>query len=139
MTDARRPVHVGVFLGLSAGAYALCLAVVTSLQAQSEAAVMRDRGPTVAAIAALAAHNDALEADARHAGRTYERAAGAYGAVGQSLADVDAELAQLARLVGQIDGAAQSLPDRVALPQVSGTIRNVSRPAVHATTGASGG
>lgn len=139
MTEHRRPLHVGVFLGLSAGAYALSLATVTALQAQSEASVMADRAPTSRAIVELAAQHDLLEADARDAGLLYERATGAYDRVGRTLGDVEAQLGTLARVVEAVDGAARALPDRVALPPVSRAITRVGPPAVHATTAASGG
>lgn len=139
MTEPRRPLHVGAFLGLSAGAYALSLAAVTALQARSEAAVIADRGPTAQAIGELTRRNDGLEADARHAGLAYERATGAYDRVGQSLADVEAGLGELATIVEAVDGAARSLPDHVALPRVSRTVRSVRPAPVHATTSASGG
>lgn len=139
MTDARRPLHVGVFLGLSAGVYAISLAAVTALQAQSEMAVVADRAPTARAIAELAAQNDSLEARARRAGRTYDRATDAYDRVGRKLADVEAQLTSLADVVGAVNGAAQALPDRVALPRITRAVTTVSRPTVHATTAASGG
>lgn len=139
MTDARRPVHVGVFLGLSAGAYALSLAGVTALQAQSEAAIAADRVPTAEAISQLAAQNDSLEADAGRARLTYDRAMGAYDRVGQTLAEVEGRLGELAKTVEAVDGAARALPDRVALPQVSRTVTSIKSPTVHATTSASGG
>jgi hypothetical protein len=85
MTEVRRPLHVVAYLGLSAGAYAVSLAAVTALQAQSEAAVHTDRAPTAQAIADIAAANDRLEARAGLVGRTYERATGAYDQVRQTL------------------------------------------------------
>lgn len=139
MTEVRRPLHVIVYLGLSAGAYAVSLAAVTALQAQSEAAVVTDRAPTAQAIAGLSAANDRLETRARLVGLTYERATGAYDRVGQTLADVEAQLAGLADLVGDVNGASVALPDRVALPRLTRTVTPVSQPTVHATTAASGG
>jgi hypothetical protein len=139
MTEPRRPLHLAVFLGLSAGAYAVNLAGVTALQAQSEAAVLIDRVPTSQAIATIAAGHDALEARADRAAAAYARAADAYGMVGQTMADVEAQLSELAGVVSTIEGAAQSLPSRVALPRVTRVVTAVTRPAVHATTAASGG
>jgi hypothetical protein len=139
MTEARRPLHVVAYLGLSAGAYAVSLAAVTAQQAQSEAAVLTDRAPTAQAIAQLSAANDRLETRARLVGRTYEQATGAYDRVGQTLADIEAQLAGLADIVGAVNGASLALPDRVALPRLTRTVTPVSRPTVHATTAASGG
>lgn len=139
MTEARRPLHVVAYLGLSAGVYAVSLAAVTALQAQSEAAVVTDRAPAAQAIAGLSAANDRLEARAGLIGQTYEQATGAYDRLGQTLADVEAQLAGLADIVGTVNGASLALPDRVALPSITRTVAPVSRPTVHATTAASGG
>ena len=139
MTDRRWPLHIGVFLGVSAGAYALSLAGVTALQARSEAATVADRGPTAEAIARLAARNDSLEATALNAGQTYERATGSYDRLAQAMPDVEIQLGDLARIVEAVDGAARALPDRVALPPVSRTVTRAKPATVHATTAASGG
>jgi hypothetical protein len=139
MTDPRRPLHLGVFLGLSAGAYALGLACVTALQAQAEATIVNDRAPTAEAISQLAAQNDSLERNARHAAQTYSWATGAYARVGQTLAEVEARLGELAQTVEAVDGAARALPDRVALPRVNRQVTSINSTTVHATTGASGG
>ena len=139
MTEARRPLHLGVFLGLSAGAYACSLAAVTAFQVQSEAVVAADRAPAARAIAELAAGHDALESRASIAGTAYGRASDAYDAVGRTLSDVEAQLADLAGVVGAVDGAAGALPDRVDLPRINRAATTVSRPTVHATTAASGG
>lgn len=138
MTDTRRPLHIGVFLGLSTTAYALSLAGVTALQSGSEAASMADRAPTRTAISALTAQNDALEATARDAGAAFDRANGAYDRVGRTIAEVEAQMASLAGAVGKVNGAAKALPGRVALPTVGRAPASAKAPAVHATTGASG-
>ena len=139
MTEARRPFHLGVFLGLSAGAYAISLAAVTAFQAQSELVVAADRAPAARAIAELAAGHDTLESRASIAGQAYGRASVAYDAVGRTLSDVEVRLSDLAGVVGEVDGAANALPDRVALPRINRAAATVSRPTVHATTAASGG
>jgi hypothetical protein len=139
VTDPRRPLHVGVFLGLSAGAYALGLAGVTALEAQSEATIADDRAPTAEAISELRAQNDSLEASARHAALTYNWATGEYDRVGQTLAGIEARLGELAQAVEAVDGAARALPNRVALPRVSRQVTSINNTTVHATTAASGG
>ncbi len=139
MTDRRRPLHIGVFLGVSAGAYALGLAAVTALQARSEAATVADRAPTEQAIASLATRNDSLEAAALGAVETYEQATGSYDRLGQVMADMEAQLGDLALIVEAVEGAARALPARVALPPVSRTVTRARPVTVHATTAASGG
>jgi hypothetical protein len=139
MTDARRPLHVGGFAGLSACVYAVSLAGVTALQAQSEVAIAADRVPTAVAISHLAAQNDWLEANALRSGLAYVRAMGAYDRVGQTMAEVEGRLGELAKTVQAVDGASRALPDRVALPRVNRTVPTIKSPTVHATTSASGG
>jgi hypothetical protein len=139
VTDARRLLHVGVFIGLSAGVYALSLAWVTALQAQTEVAIAADRVPTADAISQLAAQNDALAANARGAGLAYDRAMGTYDHVGQTMAEVEGRLGELAKTVQAVDGASRALPYRVALPRVNRTVTTIKSPTVHATTSASGG
>ncbi len=142
MTEHRR-LHVGAFLGLSVGAYALSLAGVTALQAGAEAAIADDRVPTEQAIAALALQHGSLEDDAHRAALAYERATQAYGRVGDSLADVETRLADLTTVIAAVDGAARALPAHAPLPQVTRTVtttRVKAKPApAHATTAASGG
>jgi hypothetical protein len=139
MTDRRLPLHIGTFLGVSAGAYALSLVAVTAFQARSDSAVIAARAPTVQVLAELDAKNESLLDDARRARLTYEQAMTTYQRMGTTLTDVDGELAKLAKTVENVDGLARALPDHVALPAISRTVSTVSAPAVHATTGASGG
>ena len=115
MTEPRRPIHLAVFLGLSAGAYAVSLAGVTALQSQSEASVLADRTPTVSAIAEISARNDALEAWPGWTRRraAYQRAAGRLRC-GWAKPDGCRITARsgLADMVGAIQGAARNLPSR---------------------------
>ena len=139
MTEPRRPLHLAVFLGLSAGAYAVGLAGVTALQAQSEEVMLADRGPTTQAIDRISAAHDLPEGRADRAAAAYARATSGYDAVGLGLVDVEARLSRLADVVGTIEGAARALPARAALPTVGHAVSAVARPVVHATTAASGG
>jgi hypothetical protein len=135
----RRRLHVGAFLGLSATAYAVTLAAVTALQAGSEAAIVVERGPIADAIARIARAHDSLDADARRASAAYERTTGTYQRASETLGDVEARLAGLAKVVGALDGAVRSLPNHVALPRITPTVTTVRPTTVHATTGGSGG
>jgi hypothetical protein len=139
MTDARRPLHVAAFLGLSAGAYAIGLAGVTALQADSEAMVLLDRVPTERSIAEIVAQHDALETGADRAARSYADAVRGYDTLSGTLAEVEAQLATVADIVGSVQGATAALPTRVVLPRVTRTVTAASQPTVHATTAASGG
>ena len=139
MTEPRWALPLAALLGLSAGGYAIMLAGVTALQAQSEAALWIDRLPTERAISDIGAQHDALEARADRAGASYGTAASAYDRIGRTLADVEGQLAALADAVGTIQGDARGLPSRVALPRVTAVAAPAPRPTVHATTAASGG
>jgi len=139
MTDRRLPLHIGTFVGVSAGAYALSLVAVTAFQDQSDSAVIAARAPTVQILAELEARNESLLIDAWRARLTYEQAMTTYRRMGTTLTDVDDQLAKLAKTVETVDGLARALPDHVALPAINRTVRTVSAPTVHATTGASGG
>jgi len=144
MTDERRPAisipaHLGVILGLSAGAYALTLAAVTGLQSSAESATRLERAPTIAAIDAMAAGHDRLTARLDTARAAYEAAAGAYGDAGLQVADLESRLNALAAAVSEVSGTASSLPSGVRLPPVARSVTTAAAPASQATTGASGG
>lgn len=132
------PAHVGVLFGLSAGAYAITLAAVAGFQSTDEARMAAERAPTVAAIGQLQAGHDDLKARLDAARAAYEAAAGAYAIVGGRFEALEGDLATLAATVGEIQGAAAALPDSVKLPKITTSVRSVSTPTTHSTTGASG-
>jgi hypothetical protein len=138
--EARRPYHVGVFLGVSAGLYAVSLAGVTALQSSAERAVAAGQAPTVAAVEALGAGHDALERRLASGGSAYEAAAARYARTAESLAALERQLDSLATSVGKVAGVASHLPAHVALPSLpqSMPVFAAAAPVVHATTGASG-
>jgi hypothetical protein len=138
MTERRRPLHLAVALGVSAGVYAVSLAAVTSLQADQEAAMAAERAPTLDALASLRVANDRLGSRVLSAGSRYDAASNGYRRVTAGLEALDGRLDTLAASVAGIEGAAVALPARVPLPSVS-RARTVTAPAVHATTSASGG
>lgn len=133
------PAHVGVILGLSTGAYALSLAVVSGLQASSEAAIAAQRAPALATIDAVDKSYARLEADLAAAQSAYESAAAAYAATGSDFQAMEKSLNDLAAAVAAVNGSAASMPATVKLPSVSRSVTKVAAPAVHATTTASGG
>ncbi len=144
MTDGRRPwvsipIHVGVTLGLSTGAYALTLAAVTAFQSASEAMARTERASTVAAVDELATAHDVVAARLEAARAAYAAAAGTYGSAGLQVADLEARLQALAAAVGDVSGTAAALPSGVKLPPVTKSVGSLAAPATQATTGASGG
>ncbi|MGZ6343159.1 MAG: hypothetical protein ACXWOT_09125 [Candidatus Limnocylindrales bacterium] len=129
----RRPYHIPVTIGLSAGLYAASLAGVTALQAAQDAAVAAQRDPAAAAIAQLQAHNDGLSQDLIKAGDAFDAAAGRYDAASQRLASLEQQLGRIAAAVG----AVRSGSSAAKLPSV-GRSNVAAPPPVSATTGASG-
>jgi hypothetical protein len=139
--EVRRPYHVGVFLGLSAGLYAVSLAGVTALQSTSDRAIAETQAPGVAALEAVRAGHDELDRRLANAGSAYGSAAAGYQQAADSLTSLEQALEGLRTSVGKVTGVTSSLPSHVslpALPSVPKTVAAAAAPAVHATTGASG-
>lgn len=136
--EARRPYHVGVFLGLSAAAYAVSLAGVTALQASSEQAVAAAQAPRVSALRAVAAGHDDLERRLAAGSAAFDAAAGGYQRAADSLGGLERELDGLSASVGKVTGVTSALPNHVALPSLPKMAPIAAAPAVHATTTASG-
>jgi hypothetical protein len=139
MTEARRPVHLLVLFGASAGLYAVSLAGVTALQSSTERATSLERAPIVAELDSLAVANDRLTRGLDVAARVFDASSGSYDELGSRLGDTEARLAELAATVADVQGAARALPTRVALPAVRAATPRSVAPKVQATTGASGG
>lgn len=139
LRSIRLPAHVGVLMGLSAGAYALCLAAVTGLQSLSESQLAADRAPALETIRTVQQDHDRLEQRLASARAAYTAAAEAYRASGTGFAAMEARLNELATLMTEINGATAALPTSVKLPSVNKSVSGGSAPAVHATTTASGG
>jgi hypothetical protein len=139
MTELRRPLHLVVLFGASAGLYAVSLAGVTALQSSTERATALDRAPVMADIDSLSVANDRLTNGIDDASRAYEDSSRIYGALTPRLGDAEARLADLAASVADVKGAARALPARVALPAVRASTARAAAPKVQATTGASGG
>ena len=139
MTDGRRPVHLVVLFGASAGLYAVSLAGVAALQSSTERATASERSPVLADLDSLAAANERLTRGVDDAVRAYTTSRGAYDALAPRLGTTEARLEVLAAAVAEVQGAARALPTRVALPAVRAATPRAAAPTVQATTGASGG
>jgi hypothetical protein len=135
--ERRRPLHLAVTLGVSAGMYASSLATVTALQANQDAVAVANAAPAAAALAAVRDANDRLTRGVDEAAVAFEAAGAGYRRVAAGLARTDARLGKLAASVASIEGVAVKLPASVPLPAF-GPVRVVSAPIVNATTGASG-
>ncbi len=104
--EPRRPLHLAVVVGLSAGTYAAALAGVTALQATSEQALTAYRTPTSDLILQLKAEHDRLEARIARAAATYNKAATAYGRVASGIGAFEQKLGDLARQVAMAENIA---------------------------------
>jgi hypothetical protein len=134
----RRPVHLAVLIGASAGAYAISLAGVTALQSATDARVAAERGPASHAVDVVAAGHDDLQASVDGASGAFTVAADRYAALTSHLADMEASLDHLGQRVAKVSGAAGALPARVSLPSIHASAPVTRTKVVHATTGASG-
>ena len=130
------PSHVGTMLGLSVAGYGVALALVTGLQASSEAATSANRAPVTVALDQLAAGHDRLGRSIDDAAGVYAGAATAYQTVVDRFVAIEAGLGTLAGSVKAVDGASKALPASVAMPVVR-SVRVVARSTTHATSGGS--
>ncbi len=136
--------RAGMLIGASAAIYAVTLAGVSVMQADSDAAVVARRQPYLEAVAAARSANDALEVAVVKADGAARALASDYAAVGGDIASYQARLDELAALVAEVQGSAAALPTRISLPAISvrsaGSGGGSSKaPATKATTTASGG
>ena len=135
------PARAGMLIGASAAIYAVTLAGISAMQADSDAAAAARRQPYLEAVAAARAANDALDVALVRVDGEMRALASDYAAVGQDIAGYQARLDALATLVAEVQGSAAALPTRISLPSVS--VRSAGgssrAPATRTTTKASGG
>jgi hypothetical protein len=145
MSEPRRPLHIAVVVGLSAGAYAASLAGVTALQSTSDQDLVAANGPAANAVRTLRSEHDRLDDRLVAAASTYDAATAAYTDISDELAAMEKKLGKLAAEVHKVQGSAAWTPPpppAARLPTVSrsGSGSNPGpRPTPHATSGASGG
>jgi hypothetical protein len=138
---ARRPIHVAVTVGVTAGLYAVSLAGVTAMQANTDRQIAADRAPAAAAIEALRANHDAVEAELARIDAGYATMAASYQAIVDGITVHETALGALGEQVTAIEGSAKALkvPTVRSLPSVSSrTVYVRSKPAANACTKASG-
>ncbi|MBF6604534.1 MAG: hypothetical protein IVW53_03005 [Chloroflexi bacterium] len=136
MAEVRRPLHLGVIIGVSASVYAAGLAGVTALQSGADAANRATLGSTADTAGALAAAHADLERRLSAAVSTYDAAAASYDRIAGRLGSLDGKLRALVGVTKRIQGSAIAMPQLVALPAVAAA-NPVSRSAAQVTTGAS--
>ena len=142
------PARAGMLVGASAAVYALTLAGISGLQAETDAAVAAARAPYQGVLAQTRAANDELEARVLKADAEVRALVATYGKVGTNAEAYQARLDSLASLVAEVQGSAAALPTRIKLPTVTmrGATAGSPRAGGGATTrrttaktGASGG
>jgi hypothetical protein len=145
--EARRPYHIGIAIGLSAGVYATSLAAVTVLQVDHDKRLAGDRQPVGEAIRLLGEHHDAMEADLLAAHSAFDEASVGYESVVSGIGELHMAVKRLGEVIGRIEGTSTDfrLPSMVSLPSVPrGTSsKPASKPAArpppsNGGTGASG-
>jgi hypothetical protein len=139
------PARAGMLIGVSAAIYAVSLAGISGLQAQTDADLAAQHQPMIETIAQARAANDALEATIVAADARTRDLAAQYAATGGDVAAYQAKLDELAALVAKVQGSAAALATKINLPTVTlhGAIGGVGRsggsaPATGGTTSASG-
>lgn len=136
--EARRPLHLAVVVGLSAGAYAAALAGVATFQAVSDRELAAANAPAADPLALLIVEHDRLESRLARTGSRYGLTAGAYSDITDQLKRLEDRLGELAAVVKTVEGSAAWVPPTLRLPSVSRSAPQVSRPASNGSTGASG-
>ena len=129
---ARRPIHVVVAVGMTAGLYAISLAGVAALQSASDLQLAADRAPAADAVAGLKSAHDAIEASLGTLNGTYARAADAYQGIAKAIVGHEQALAALGQQVQAVAGSAAALSVPVislAPAQSSGSASAYSGPA----------
>lgn len=130
--EARRPFHLAVAIGLSAGAYALALAGVTALQSSTEQALVADHAPTTDVIDKLRVEHDLLEARITRVTAAYDKAVAAYGKAAGGIGTFEKNLAILAQEVANAENSAYSMTSSGSGQGVSGA---AAAPAVRSSSG----
>ena len=137
MAATRRPIHLGIAVGVSASLYAVSLAAVTGLQSAQNAQASAASAPLLASVDELDNANVDLETRLEAAGAAFDASAAAFSDVVANVPGFEARLKALAGTVTKIHGTSVSLPAGAAIPRVSSS-RPVAKPPVHVTTSASG-
>jgi hypothetical protein len=137
MGETRRPIHLGIAVGVSASLYAVSLAAVTGLQSGQNAQTSSAYAPLVSSVDQVDGANADLAARLDAARAAFDASAGSFSDVVAKVPGFETRLKALAGAVTKIRGTSVSMPTGGALPRVSGA-GTVAKPPVHVTTSASG-
>lgn len=123
------PTRAGMLIGVSAAVYAVSLASVAGLQAQTVAEAAAQNQPAIDALAQARAANDALAASIGDADTRIRALADQYNSMSQDVGAYQARFEELSKLVATIRGSAAAMSAKIALPNVS----------IHGSIGGGGG
>jgi hypothetical protein len=107
MSATRRPFHVLVAIGASAGVYAASLVAVTALQIQHDQDVIADRRPVLDAIEILGQNHGSIEQRLTRARSAFNDAIGEYGDLAHGLQGLRQGLTALDRQVAAAEALAR--------------------------------
>jgi cell division protein FtsB len=111
--------RAGVLIGVSAAVYAVSLAAVSGLQAQSQAQAAAAAQPALDALTRTKAANDQITAAIQDADARLQALAHDYDATSTDMAAYQAEFQQLSALVAKIQGSAAAMNANFKLPSVT--------------------
>jgi hypothetical protein len=129
--STRRPIHVVVAVGMTAGLYAISLAGVTALQSASDLQLAADRAPAVDAVAGLKSAHDAMESSLGKLTGAYTHAANGYTGIANGIVGHEKALAKLGQQVQSAAGWAAALsvpPVSITPPRLTGAASAYSAP-----------
>lgn len=138
---ARRPIHVVVAVGMTAGLYAISLAGVAALQSASDLQLATDRAPAAGAVAGLKSAHDAIEASLGTLNGAYAHAADGYQGIAKAIVGHEKALAALGQQVQAAAGSAAALSvPAISLAPVrpAGPVPAYSGPATRSVASAAG-
>lgn len=119
-SDPKRPYHVVVAVGVTTGLYAVSLLGATSIQIETDRALIEDRAPMVSAIDLLRARHDGLEASITEARDQYVEGASGYDGIANRLSRINERLVKMDRRVASIERLSASIPTTLSISTSGG-------------------
>lgn len=111
--------RAGALIGVSAAVYAVSLAAVAGLQAQSQEQAAAAAQPALDSLARTRAANDEMAAAIKDADARLQVLAHEYATTSEDMAAYQAEFQQLSSLVAKIQGSAAAMNTNFKLPTVT--------------------
>lgn len=111
--------RAGVLIGVSAAVYAVSLATVAGLEAQTQSRAVAAAQPELDAIASAKAANDETDAAIKDADARLRALASDYNSASTDMATYQAQFQQLSALVARIQGSAAAMNANFKLPSVT--------------------